>query len=158
MKRYLLPLIGAVVLCAEPIAIKESPNRTGYYEIAPQSAQIAAPQTQNNQPIGFVKPDRNRISGAKANSYYKNGDPSQEYVSTGSVIISFDSEKTQSDIEAFASKWQLSNAKQISQMFHTWTFSNDSSDDDLTLVSKIGRAESDISFAKPDFIAKVKIR
>ncbi|MDR0664804.1 MAG: hypothetical protein LBF86_04700 [Helicobacteraceae bacterium] len=144
MKRYLLPLALAMIACAEPIVvaetieIKESPNKNGYYAIAPQT------------------PNAQSTDSVKSNRYYKNGDPQQEYVSTGSVIVSFSVAKSQSEIEAFAAKWKLSNAKQINEMFHTWAFNNISSYDDLTLASKIGQEESDISFAKPDFIAKIK--
>jgi hypothetical protein len=157
MIRYLLPLIGAAVLCAEPIVIKESPNRNGVYTIAPQSVQSAqaAPQSAIK---GFIKPNRGFGSGIKTNRYYKNGDPSDEYISTGSLIVSFEAEKTQSEIDAFATKWNLSVSKQISKMFHTWVFRNVSNDDDMTLAGKIGQEESDISFAKPDFVAKIKTR
>jgi hypothetical protein len=155
MTRYLLPLIGAVALCAEPIVIKESPNRNGYYEIAPKSVQ-ATQQTQDGK--RHVKLDRNRGSGVTTNRYYKNGDPADEYVSTGSLIVSFSAEKSPTEIDAFAAKWKLGVSKQISKMFHTWVFNNLSEDDDLTLASKIGQSESDISFAKPDFIAKIKIQ
>jgi hypothetical protein len=160
MIRYLLPLIGAVMLCAEPIVIKESPNRNGYYEIAPQTDQTALRVQSRIRPVDLVKLKLNRESGigVKTNRYYKNGDPSDEWVSTGSLIVSFSAEKTRDDIEAFAKKWNLSVSKQISKMFHTWLFKNLSEDDDLTLASKIGQAESDISFAKPDFIAKIKLQ
>jgi hypothetical protein len=167
MKLYLLALISAGTLCAQTLVIKESPNRNGYYTIAPAPQESAAKSSSSESaaqtPTRFYRSVdlKERISSAvavKPNRFYRYGDPSQEYVSTNALIVSFEGVKDAEAINAFAAKWNLSNPRQISVMFNTWVFDNPSSDDDLTLSSKIGQGESDIRFAKPDFIAHIEIK
>ncbi|MDR2033716.1 MAG: hypothetical protein LBP89_03695 [Helicobacteraceae bacterium] len=167
MKLCLLALLGAVTLCAQTLVIKESPNRNGYYTIAPAPQESAAQSSGNESaaqtPARFYRSGdlKKRISSdnaVKPNRFYRYGDPSQEYVSTNALIVSFADAKDAEAINNFAAKWNLSNPRQISVMFNTWVFDNPSSDDDLTLSSKIGQSESDIRFAKPDFIAHIEMK
>jgi hypothetical protein len=162
MKLYLLALLSAGTLCAQTLVIKESPNRNGYYTIAPAPQESAAQSSNSETPTRFYRSgdlkERISASAVKPNRFYRYGDPSQEYVSTNALIVSFEGVKDAEAINDFAAKWNLSNPRQISVMFNTWVFDNPSSDDDLTLSSKIGQGESDIRFAKPDFIAHIEIK
>ncbi|MDR2033718.1 MAG: hypothetical protein LBP89_03705 [Helicobacteraceae bacterium] len=142
MKNIFIILIFAVAACADAqtITIKESPDRVNYYTIAPNlSQQTLSDKTQTKKP----------------NRYYLFGDPNLERVSTGKLVVSFESEP---NIEEFSERYHLTNPKRISRMFYTWVFENASDIDDLNLAAQIGANETNVRYAKPDWISTVAIQ
>ncbi|MDR1911090.1 MAG: hypothetical protein LBQ52_01920 [Helicobacteraceae bacterium] len=142
MKKIYIILVFAIAACADAqtITIKESPNQVNYYTIAPnQSPQTLSDKTQARKP----------------NRYYLFGDANLERVSTGKLVVSFENEP---NIEEFSERYHLTNSKRISQMFYTWVFENASDIDDLNLAAQIGANETNVRYAKPDWISTATIR
>ncbi|MDR0746503.1 MAG: hypothetical protein LBE89_01280 [Helicobacteraceae bacterium] len=132
---FIFPLL----LSAEMITIVDSPDRrTPYSRVEDETGTLWS----------------TKGAGAKGQTYkyMRYGDPSDVVESAGSIIVSFTEEI---DISAFAARHRLSNPRQISRMFHSWTFKNESDLDDLALCAEIAANESAIlRYAKPDFIIR----
>ncbi|MDR3162817.1 MAG: hypothetical protein LBT81_03030 [Helicobacteraceae bacterium] len=133
---FIFPLL----LGAEMITIIDSPDHhTPYSRVEDAAAETllsAGAQAQKGRTF----------------KYMRYGDPSDIVESAGFVIASFSEEI---DIMAFATRYRLSNPRQISRMFHIWAFKNGSDLDDLALCAEIAANEGAIlRYAKPDFIIR----
>ncbi|MDR1452207.1 MAG: hypothetical protein LBI57_07780 [Helicobacteraceae bacterium] len=134
MKRLLI-LAVALTSYAQTITIKESPDQSRFYTIAPPNESVSA---------------KSAASKRLKNRYYLFGDPSLERVSMGEIIVSFAKE---TDITAFGERYHLKNPRRISVKFHSWIFENASELDDLSLAAQIGANEPNIRYAKPNWLS-----
>jgi hypothetical protein len=137
LKTLLAPFAIAIALFGETIAIKEAPNQTNFYTIAP----IA--RDRNASAKGYA-PDRAQFS--KPNRYYLFGDPNLEKISTGYIAVGFEIEP---DITAFSERYNLKNPRKINRKFCAWIFENGGAIDDLSVAAQIGANEPNIRYAKP---------
>jgi hypothetical protein len=137
LKRLFIFSLIAIGAIAETISIKESPDRVFYYEVAREAQPNALQAAQ------------------KPNRYYLFGDPNMERVSTGYLIVSF---ATEIDVEAFCAKYELKNPRKISRKLNTWVFENAGDLDDLRAAARIGDNETNVLYAKPDWLATAKLQ
>jgi hypothetical protein len=122
-------------MSAGAIEIKEAPNKSRFYTIAPQEQNASVKNYANGR-------------SPKPNRYYLFGNPNMEAVSTGYIIVGFESEP---DIEAFSDRYDLQKPRRISRKFYTWIFENGGDLDDLSLAALIGANEPNIRYAKPEW-------
>lgn len=113
------------------------------------SLSLQADLLIKESPDRVVPYQKDESRGAKSlqNSkiYYPYGDTTQAKIPTGKLIISF---KTPVNLDEFAAAWELTNRKQISQMFDSWVF--DTNGNEVEKASEIGKLDY-IRYAKPEW-------